>query len=184
MESYDPAKVGKRIAWGRTHSVYHYGENEAIKLPRLEKYLGSLLADRLERDISVCRTYLGEYFLDTKIVHNPATGMLATIQPYTPGRYLSKEELRDALIRGRFEDFMHRHDSLVSAGYAPVDLVGEGGIFSRRLSNIFVVEGKQIKLFDATLLDARDVPYIPWLVTAFFKLVIKRQNRTLAYMRS
>jgi hypothetical protein len=184
MESYDPAKVGTRIAWGRTHSVYRYGENEAIKLPRLERYLGPLLEDRLHRDISVCREYFRDFYVDTRIVQNPKTGQLASIQPYIQGRYLSKKELEDPAVLSQFQDLLRCYESLIDAGYAPVDLVGEGGIFSRRLSNVFVTQDKQLKLFDATLLDARDVPYIPWLVTAFFKRVIKRQNRTLAYLRS
>src|SRR5207302_61885 len=109
--TYDLKKIGKRITWGRSHSVYHYGESEIIKFPRLEKLLGALLVDRLSRDISVCKKYFAGFFLDTRLVHAPDSEKLAVIQPYITGHYLSKEDMKNTVVQQEFKNLMERYDS-------------------------------------------------------------------------
>lgn len=185
METYDPSIIGERIAWGRTHSVYRYGDGEVIRFPRLERWLwGANLQRRYERDIAICRRYFGDYFLDTRIVYDPESGALATIQPYISGRYLSKTDLHDARIRTAFEDFLSRHEALIRDGYAPLDLAGQGGIVRRRLSNVMVLRDRSIRLFDAVILDLGDLTRGRFLDPRFKDLLIWWQNRTIRYLRS
>jgi len=136
METYDPAKIGTRIAWGRSHSVYHYGDDEVIRFPRAERWLewllrdGLNLRDRFTRDISVCEQYLGNYVLTTRMVES-SKGEIATIQPYITGHYLSKNDLQNEAIKTQFQDVVTRYETMFAAGYL-VDLIGQGGVLQRR----------------------------------------------------
>ena len=188
VETYDRAKVGARVAWGRSHSVYRYGESEIIKFPRLEILLKSLLGDgltlpeRFERDIAICEKYLGDIFLSTRIVMD-AKGRIATIQPYVTGRYLSKEDLKDATIKSRFEELVRRYKALQDAGYE-VDLIGHGGVFRRRLSNVFVLGDGSLKLVDATIIDMKKYDSIMYAIQLLGNLILKWQYSTLRYLYS
>ena len=184
MEIYDSAKIGKRIAWGRSHAVYRYGIDEVIKIPRLERWLGTRLEDRLQRDISTCREFFGEYFLDTRLVISPDGKTIAAMQPAVTGHYLGKADLADSNIKRQFDDFVARYESMIRAGHAPVDLIGQGGVLRRRLSNVLVTEDKRLKLFDASLLDTKDIEWGIPLVRLIIWLVLKRQVSTIRYLLS
>jgi hypothetical protein len=184
VETYDPAKVGKRIAWGRSHAVYQYGDDEVLKVPRLERWLGARLEDRLERDISICREFFGEYFLDTRLVGSPDGKTIAAIQPAIAGHYLRKSDVADFDIKRRLDDFIGRYESMIKAGHAPVDLIGQGGVFRRCLSNVLVLEDKRLKLFDASILDTKDIEWGASTVRLIVFLVLKRQASTLRFLRS
>ncbi len=188
MEVYDESKIGGRIAWGRSHSVYHYGNDEVIRFPRAERWLGWLLRDglnlreRFERDISACEQYLGDYALTTRVAEN-SKGKVATIQPYIKGHYLSKEDLRSETIKTQFEDLVVRYEAMLAAGYL-VDLIGQGGVFQRRLSNVLVLPDGRLKLFDGALADMRKIGKAPYITRFATKLILKRQRATLQFLRS
>ena len=188
METYDPTKIGRRIAWGRSHSVYHYGDSEVIRFPRVERWLkwllhdGLVLFDRFKRDISICEQYLGDYFLTTRIVQG-IEGTLATIQPYIRGHYLSKRDLQDESIKLQFQDLVKRYESMLAAGYL-VDLIGQGGVLQRRLSNILVLSDDSLKLFDAGLADMRKIDKAPYITRVAIQLILKRQRSTLRFLLS
>ena len=178
--------MGPRIAWGRSHSVYRYGTDWVIKFPLLERWIWPKLQERLERDISISRQYLGEYFLDTRIVRHPISGAIATLQPYLVGHYLCRADLDDEDIKGHFEEFIDCHERMVKAGYAPIELIGHGGVLRRRLSNILVTEGKKLRVIDAALLDMMGVEssVLIFLAPLLIALVLKRQNSTLRFLSS
>ena len=188
VETYDPVKVGTRIAWGRSHSVYHYGNGEVIRFPRAERWLkwllrdGLDLRDRFKRDISVCEQYLGNYVLTTRVVESPK-GEIATIQPYIKGCYLSKKELQNEAIKVQFQDMITRYETMLAAGYL-VDLIGQGGVLRRRLSNILVLGDGSLRLFDAGLADMRKIDRAPYITRFAIKLILKRQRSTLRFLLS
>lgn len=185
METYDPKKVGKRISWGRSHFIYHYGEREVIKFPTFDVLAwGGNLRARYERDYSVAKQYLGEYMLDTRIAQHPTKERIATIQPFVSGHYLSKTDLADPSIKRQFEDFMARHDAMVHAGYEQLDLIGQGGVLRRQLSNIMVTSDKTLRLFDILIGDTfgmvRFQRFALWLRVP----VYARQASTIRYFKS
>lgn len=188
MKIYDPSKVGARIAWGRSHSVYRYGDNEVIRFPTGERLLEFLLRDgltlreRFERDIALCEKYFGEYFLHTRIVGS-TEGVVATIQPLITGHYLSKKDLHDEPTKQRFQEFVARYEALTTTGYV-VDLIGQGGVFRRCLSNIYVLPDGNLKLFDAAIVDSRIIEQGSYIAQLITKAVLSRQCSTLTYLRS
>lgn len=156
METYDPHKIGPRVAWGRSHSVYRYGENEVIKFPRWQSIFGTRLFDRVLQDESICRHYFGDYCLNTRLVQAPDRTHHAEIQPFVPGgHYLSKDDLADPIIKRQFDELMDRYDAFINTGHSPVDLIGQGGVLRRCLSNVFVLENKNLRIFDVTIMDTR-----------------------------
>ncbi len=184
METYDPEKVGERIAWGRSHTVYRYGESEVIRFPSLEKFLGSKLQERIERDIALCEKYLGEYVLPTRMAHDPESGRVATIQPYITGHYLSKDDMSDPEIKRQFVDFLALHERMIADGHSPVELIGEHGVFHRRLSNIMVLPDKKLRIFDAFIADYFGVERALPLFRIARKLVLARQASTIRHLLS
>ena len=188
VETYDPAKIGTRIALGRSHSVYHYGDTEVIRFPRAERWLRTLLHDKLTlydrfaRDISVCKQYLGDYFLPTRIVQS-ATGELATVQPYIRGHYLSKKDLQNEAIRAKFEDMVTRYETMLATGYL-VDLIGQGGVLRRRLSNVLVLPDGSLKLFDAGLADMRKIGSATLIARFVTNMGLKWQRSRLRFLLS
>ena len=182
METYDPAQVGKRIAWGRSHSVYRYGETEIIKFPKLERWVWPKLRERIERDISVCQKYFGEYLLDTRIVQDKVSGQIATIQPYIVGHYLSKSDLADPELKRQFEDFLGRYDSMIRAGYGPVELIGQGGVLKRCLSNVMVLPDKKLRLYDAVIMDTAYMGRWAFAIRLLARYVLRRQASTIRFL--
>ena len=153
-------------------------------MPRLERWLGVRMQERLERDISVCREFFGEYFLDIRFVGSPDGNTVAAIQPAVAGHYLAKSDLANPNIKRQFDDFMERYAAMLRAGYAPVDLIGQGGVFRRCLSNVLVTEDKRLKLFDASILDTMDINWGASSVRLIIFLVLKRQASTLRFLQS
>lgn len=185
METYDPSKVGKCISWGRSHFIYHYGDREVIKFPTFDVIAwGNNLRVRYERDYSVAKQYLGEYMLDTRIVQHPTKNRIATIQPFVSGHYLSKSDLADPAIKKQFDEFITRHQGMMSAGYEQLDLIGQGGVLRRRLSNIMVTPDKKLRLFDILIGDTfgmvRFQRFALWLRVP----VYSRQASTIRYFKS
>ena len=187
METYDPTKVGARIARGRSHSVYHYGDAEVIRFPNAERWFSFMfhdgldIHDRLKRDISLCEKYLGDYFLATRLVESPHRE-IATIQPYITGHYLSKKDLQAETTRRHFQEMVRRYETMSTTGYE-VDLIGQGGILRRCLSNVFVLPGGTLKLFDATAVDMKNISntHVTLLIA---KLVLARQRSTIRFLLS
>lgn len=152
-------------------------------MPKLERWLGRKMRDRLERDISVCRKYFDDFFLDTRLVTGP-DGNIATVQPFLNGHYLSKHDMSDPVVQAHFEEFMRRYDAMVRDGNAEIDLVGQGGVFRRRFSNVLVLPSGDLKLFDAAVLDTMGIGIGKTFVRLVITLVLKRQSSTLRFLRS
>ena len=184
VDSYDPTLIGQRLAWGRSHSVYRYGEHEVIKIPFLEYVMWPKLQERLERDISASQKYFGEFFLSTRIVEHPKTRAIATIQPFIVGHYLSKEDVRHPAGKQTFEKFMACYDAMYADGVAPLDLVGQGGVLERKLSNVMVLSDGSWKIYDAAILDLFGFEWWNWLARGVIWAVLRRQEGTIQYFRS
>jgi hypothetical protein len=185
METYDPAKVGTRIAWGRSHSVYHYGDHEVIRFPRAESWMWKQnLLEHFEHEIALFKEYFGEYVLDTRVAQEPGTHRIVTIQPYITGHYLSKSDLQDVAIRRQFDDFMSRYDALVRDGHGQIDLVGQGGITRRCLSNIIIQQDKKLRLFDAKSWELDGQRRLLAVRSLIKTIALWKQNSTLQYLRN
>ena len=76
-----------------------------------------------------------------------------------------------------------RYETMLAAGYL-VDLIGQGGVLQRRLSNILVLPDGSLKLFDAGLADMRKISGSRYIVRLVAKLVLKRQRSTLRFLLS
>lgn len=165
--------------------MYRYGENEVIKFPRWQFLIGTQLFDRVVQDEQICRQHFGEYCLDTRVVQTPDGRHQAEIQPYVDGgRYLSKRDLSDPAIRHQFDGLMERYNAFVAAGHAPIDLIGEGGVLRRRLSNVFVLKNKSLKIFDITIMDTRGLGMWHVLFAPIFFYAKARQRNTLHWLTS
>ncbi|MBI5456917.1 hypothetical protein HY969_04230 [Candidatus Kaiserbacteria bacterium] len=185
METYDPNKIGSRIAWGRSHSVYRYGENEVIKFPRWQSVFGTLLFDRVVHDELICRNYFGDYCLDTRVVQAPDGTHRAEIQPFVAGgHYLSKSDLADPVIKQHFDAFTDRYKEFIDTGHSPLDLIGQGGVLWRCLSNVFVLENKDLKIFDITIMDTKGLGGWGILFGPVFLYARIRQRNTLRWLKS
>lgn len=181
METYDPSKIGACIFARSSHAIYEYGSNEVIKFDRADFVLGSHAKHRTFHDHAICKEFFGEYLLDTRVARSPNGKRLVDIQPRVVGHYLCKNDLRSPKIREQFKEILECHRRLKDAGYPDVDFVGQGGIFSRRLSNIFVLDDGSLRIIDASLLDEgyTDSGIFKRILRWGIARLIRRQKRTI-----
>ena len=155
FEVYEKNKIGKLISWGGDHTVFEYGENQVIKFSLIDWMMGKHGRARLERDYQICKSFLGDYVLNTEFAFSPKGKSTVAIQPKVTGKYLFKEALNDSDIRRQFKEILTARERLVAAGNDPVDLVGRGGVLQSCFSNIFVTPEKRLVIIDATLIEFR-----------------------------
>ena len=179
MISYDTKKIGKLIAWGSEHIVYEYGADQVLKYSILHYLIGTKALARAEQEIATCKKYLAEYVLDTEIGVSSNGRHIAHIQPKLTGKPLMLRDLQNAKIREAFKDLMKRYEELVHAEGVHVDLMGSDGVLSGGLTNIFVTKENELRIIDATLLDARGIGLVGPLFHALGQFVAWRQSQIL-----
>ena len=176
METYDQSRIGKLISWTSEHSVYHYGEQEVIKFSRFEILFGKRIVGRIERDLRVTKEFLGPYVLETRTEQSPSGTRVALIQPFVRGEYLRRSHMRDPGVAEQFADIAERHTRLIAAHYAAVDFLGQGGCFSRCLSNIWVIDERDLKIIDTMLADPSNLGFMTPILRPITKIVLARQR--------
>ncbi len=179
MISYDTKKIGRLIARGSEHIVYEYDSDKVLKYSILHYIIGAKALARAEWEILTCKKYLGDFVLDTEIGVSNNGRHVAHIQPRIVGRPLMGCDLLDEKIRNDFTELMRRYDLLVHAEGVHVDLMGSDGVLSGGLTNIFVTVHNELRIIDATLLDARDTGFVAPLFHMLGQFVVWRQNQIL-----
>jgi RIO-like serine/threonine protein kinase len=177
MISYDTKKIGKLIAWGSEHIVYEYDSDKVLKYSILHYIIGAKALARAEREIMMCKKYLGEYVLDTEIGVSSNGRHVVHIQRRLSGQPLMVRDLGSEKVREDFKELMERYDALVHAEGVHLDLMGSDGVLSGRLANIFVTDDNELRIIDATLLDARGIGLVGPLFHALGKFVVWRQDQ-------
>ena len=164
--------------------MYEYGDDEVIKFDRADFLVGRNAEHREFHDHAICKEFFGEYILDTKLVHSPNGKRLVEIQPRVTGHYLGVVDMKEPQIAAQFKNIVEAYRKLKEAGYPEIDLMGQGGAFSRCLSNIFVLPDGSLRIIDASLLDDGYVDswigksVIRWLR----RRVVKHQTKTIAML--
>jgi hypothetical protein len=184
MISYDIKKIGKLIAWGSEHIVYEYDSDKVLKYSILHYIIGAKALARAEREIMMCKKYLGEYVLDTEIGVSSNGRHVAHIQRRLFGHPLMVRDVTNEKVRENFKEMMERYDALVHVEGIHIDLMGSDGVLSGRLANIFVTNDNELRIVDATLLDARDIGLVGPLFHALGIFVVWRQNQILRNFRT
>ncbi len=181
MEQYDLGHIGALIAWGGDHFVYRYGTDSVLKLSKIEFVLGRIGRNKAYRDYEICRRYFGDAVLETTFLKAPGSERVGKLQPFLSGRSVTREDLHNPRVRAQFEVFLDAYRQMQKDGYAPVDLIGGHGIWSRTLANIFLAEDTKLYLIDTTLIEV-DVPVIRIIARVVRTLAMMRQEATIAYL--
>ena len=184
MISYDTKKIGKLIALGSEHIVYEYGSDKVLKYSILHYIIGSKALARAEREIVICKKYLGEFLLDTEIGVSSNGRHVAHIQPKIIGRPLMVHDLVNEKVTAEFKELMSRYETLVQAEGVHIDLMGSDGVLSGGLTNIFITKENNLRIIDATLLDARGIGIAAPFFHALGEFVVWRQSQIVRKFRA
>jgi hypothetical protein len=156
MNSYDKTKIHRLVAWKGDHFVYEYDKDQEIKFSKFDFLMGYKNAkEKSFYDYQTCKKFFGQYLLETKIVTSPNHRHIALIQPRISGRFLKIKDLKNEIIRRQFKEILDGYLAMLKAGNDEVDLIGQDGVFSRCLSNIFITKENKLIIFDATIMDIR-----------------------------
>jgi len=162
---YDKTKIGKRIARGTDRTVYMYCNEHVIKFSWLSLLVGKGLSRKMQRDYALIRRYLGDYILETNDVSGSDDRCYVEIQPYIKnGKPFCMEHARIRSLKIQLEDIAARLNAMTQDGYHPLDLLGHKGMWKLCLSNLFVDEHGKLKMIDATLLEAKSVGFLGWII--------------------
>ena len=172
---YEEALIGRRLAWGSEHTVHDYGDTEVIKFSIIEKFLGAKGAEKTAYDLDISKRFFGEFFLETRLAVSPDGRRTVVIQKKVRGRDLVKNDLRDPVLRDQFNEIVRRDRSMISEGYAVVDLIGQAGFFTRKICNIWVIDDT-LRVIDSSLVELRGVPILSALSPLVSKLWLLRQD--------
>ncbi len=177
MDTYSQAELGDLLAWRGEHLVYRYGAAHVIKFSRFDWLLRGLVEGRIERDLALCREFFNDYVLESKTVTHGGRTLL--FQPFVKGVPLRREHLADAAVRKQFNDIVQRHVAMVQAGHPPVDLLGQLGLFSCCLSNIFLLENGTLRMIDTMLMDPENLGFLTPLLRPLARWASRRQERVI-----
>ena len=179
MDTYDKAKIGKKIARGGDREVYMYGNDKVIKFSRLSPFAGNKLHNKYVHDYLVCRKYFGKYIVETDNVSNLFEGNNIEIQPFVKGEMLEEKHSSNPHIKTQLTEIARTLDKMKNDGSPVVDLLGNFGMFSPRLSNIIVDSSDNLKIIDAVLLEGKTVMPFGIILEIFIPFVRARQNYLL-----
>jgi len=179
VNTYDRTKIGKKIAQGGDRKVYMYGDDKVIKFSRLSPFAGDKLHKKYLHDYLVCKKYFGKYIVETDNVSNLSEGDNIEIQPFIRGEMLEKKHSNNPYIKTQLIEITKILNTMKKDGSPIVDLLGNFGMFSPRLSNIVVDSSDNLKIIDAVLLEGRSVMPFGIILEIFIPFVRARQNYLL-----
>lgn len=179
---YDKSKIGKKIASGGDRKVFMYGPDHVIKISSVSFLIGRKLHNKLVHDYLICKKYLPDFLVDTVDVTPALKRAHVEIQPYIKGEMLQKKHLSSSKVRRQLERIVSGVQRMVADGYPPIDLVGNGGVLTRCLSNIMVDTEENLKVIDATLLEGKTIRPIGILLDILTPLVEIRQRYILNHL--
>jgi hypothetical protein len=146
---YYKDKIGKCISWGSDHTVYDYDKDKVIKFSFVDFLINS--HNKTLDDYATCKRFFGDYLLDTTFAQSENRKFFAGIQEKILGHYLSREDFINEEVKKQFKEIMDACKRMTIEGYGEIDLLGSGGIFRSKLSNIFVTSNNQLKIIDSSV---------------------------------
>lgn len=179
MIVYDETKKGRKIASGGDRKVYMYGPDHVVKISSLSHLMGPKLRQKLQRDYAICKTYFPDFIVETVDATPDGERSYVEIQPYIKGEMLSRRHAQNPRVRSQLGQIERSIERMVKDGHAPIDLIGHAGMLGSSLSNIIVDEHDNLKIIDATLLEAKSVGIMGILLEPLFAVVRTRQKYRL-----
>lgn len=174
---YDKVLIGKKIGTGGDRKVYLYGDNEVIKFSSLSFLVGDKLHRKLCNDYATAQHYFFDYVVKTTDVSTPKQHV--EIQPRIVGELLRKHHADNPDVKRQLKEIATALERMVQDGLPPLDLVGNGGMFSDCLSNIMVDSSNALRIIDTTLLEGKSVFPLGALLELFIPIIIARQQKLL-----
>jgi len=165
------------IAYWWDFKVYHYGDNQVIKYSRISLILGSAHRQKLTHDYETCKKYLQDYIVDVVVMNNY---QYTETQDYIDGEQLLLHDLDDPEIRDQFSDIVDKVKNMEDDGYAPIDLIGVGGLRKIYFSNIIVDSHKKLRIIDATLLECISLGWRAWICRPLLRCAVKIQHNHIS----
>ncbi len=180
-------RVGDVLLEGKQHAVYHYGDDQIIKVPKRSLYMklyGAIDYDAVLRDVTLLQTHLSEFVVPTQVLQsrrNPDQYVI--LQAYLPDAiYITGD--RFPAIREDFARIIAVNRHFIEQHRLSIDFFGNIGfrrsilasLLRRRemalLNNLLLVErdGRaHIKITDVNLSELRlwwnaDVKLFHWIV--------------------
>ncbi len=156
-----------------------YGPDHVVKISSLSSFLGKKLHAKLVRDHAICKKYFTDFVVETVDV-TPVSGVPHTeIQPYIQGEMLRREHLRNPTIRAQFDKVVGAMMQMKEDGCPQIDLIGNGGVFKQRLSNIIIDTNNALHIIDTTLYEAKSVGPFGRVLEILIPLATMRQKYLL-----
>jgi hypothetical protein len=168
----DPGKVGEQIGIGAQHTVRAYGEDQVIKMPRLETMrdvvslvVGRILTpttDRLRKDLDLAEEYFGDHVLPTAVVLDTRHRYYCMLQPRLDSleAVVPEHVLADEIIKSELTAIVNANRDLYAKHRVFLDMMGwnpRNVVMMRpALENVVKVpetRGKQLQLPDVTLFN-------------------------------
>ena len=150
---YYKDKIGQCISWGSDHTVYDYDKDKVIKFSLVDFLINS--HNKTLDDYATCKRFFGDYLLDTTFARSENHKFFAGIQEKIFGHYLSKEDFINESVKTQFKEISKAYFSMINEGCGEIDLIGSGGVFCSRLSNIFVTSNNQLHIIDSSILKLK-----------------------------
>ena len=154
---YDNSKIGKKVGSGHDQVVYMYGDDHVIKFSRTALLVGNRVKKKLQHDYQICKQYFGEFIVEVEDVSQPNSRRYIEVQEYVRGTPMCPHHAFNPNLVSQLKEILKCQKQLLSAGHAPLDLVGNGGLFRSCLSNVLVDSNDRLRIIDALLAEAKTV---------------------------
>ena len=154
---YDSSKIGKKIGSGNDQVVYMYGDKHVIKFSRTALVVGKRVKTKLQHDYRICKQYFGEFIVDVKDVSQPNSRRYIEVQEFVRGTPLCLLHGLNPNLVSQLKEILRCQKQLLNDGHAPLDLVGNGGLFRSCLGNVLVDSRDRLRIIDALLAEAKTV---------------------------
>ncbi len=180
VEYYEKNKKGKLLSCGSEHIVYNYDIDKVIKFSIIHFFYGKQRGYPWAcEELNLTKKYFGKYVLDTKIVRSKDQKYHAQLQPKIVGHPLVPQDLDNKILYNQFREIINCYNNMCKNSCPELDLIGQSGVFTNCISNIFVVEQKKLVIIDSTLFNTK-APYPIRLLLLFLrKIVLPIQNRKI-----
>lgn len=173
---YEQSKIGKKIAQGGDRSVFMYGTDEVIKFSSISFFLGKKFHEKLHRDYSIAKKYLGDYIVDTVDVSASVTTKHIEIQAFVKGDMLRKKHMQNLYVKSQLLEIVQAMNLMKNDKYATLDLVGNKGMTHPCLSNVMVDAYSKLRIVDTALLEGKSCMPFGLVLEILLPIIVARQN--------
>lgn len=184
---YVKEKVGKFIAIGGEHVVWHYGDTQVIKFPFGPRYFldSHKHCENVARDEDVARNYFKEYLIKRDIHFFPRRGRpsYVIIETFVPGGHLKLSDLQNIDIRKQFKEIVAINQRMFEMDDLVFDMFGIWGLLWRgkkEVANIILNPGTQkLVVIDPSVMHIGRHKDQQILVASVTHWALRRQNKLL-----